>query len=127
MSMTTPPGRYLIFGLIDSRNGYLRYVGKTHKRREVRLLEHIEAAEEGRGSPVYDWIREVLGAGCKPEIFILERVPGEGDWREAERRQIAFWRNPGAIQFPYDHPPQTQHSKTTRIYFADLTNVLEGG
>ena len=125
--MTRSPGRYLIYGLVDPRTRCLRYVGKTHKRRELRLREHIESAEEGEASPVYYWIRQMLDAGCEPAIFVLERVPGDGDWREAERRQIAFWRNPIAIEFPHDHPPQTPKSTTTRICSVDLTNVSDGG
>lgn len=46
-------GRYLIYGLIDPRDSSLRYVGKTHKRRERRLAEHVARAVEGRSEPVY--------------------------------------------------------------------------
>ena len=73
---TVKPSRFLIYGLIDPRTRCLRYIGKTHKRRELRLKEHIEAAEDGETSYVYNWIRELLTSGYIPEIFVLERVPG---------------------------------------------------
>lgn len=37
-------GRHLIYGLLDPRDLALRYVGKTHMRREHRLARHIERA-----------------------------------------------------------------------------------
>ncbi|MBF0261548.1 MAG: hypothetical protein HQL97_06950 [Magnetococcales bacterium] len=123
---TTSVGRYLIYGLIDPRNRSLRYIGKTHKRREVRLQEHIQAATE-KQSPVYKWIGELLDKGLTPEIFILERVPKEQDWRLAERFHIEKWRSCKDISFPYIHPPQTIKSTTTRIDSAELTNVAAGG
>lgn len=52
-------GRYLIYGLLDPYELCLRYVGKTHKRREIRLKEHIEDALSGSTSPVHQWIRGV--------------------------------------------------------------------
>lgn len=121
------PSRNLIYGLLDPRDQSLRYVGKTHKRRELRLAEHLEAARSGRSSHLYNWIREVLEAGFEPEIFVLERVPGDQDWEEAERRQIAKWRSRGTIRFPCAYPPQTPKSVTVVISDAHLTNMHDGG
>jgi hypothetical protein len=105
----------------------LRYIGKTHKRREIRLQEHIEAAQAGETAHVYRWLRALLKAGHLPDIFVLERVPGTDSWEEAERRQIAFWRAPRKIDFPYTHPPQTRKSVPTLIRSAKLTNMHDGG
>jgi hypothetical protein len=121
------PSRFLIYGLLDPRNRCLRYIGKTHKRREIRLQEHIDAANEGKTSRVYTWIRELLESGHQPEIFVLDRLPGTYCWEEAERRQIAFWREAGEIDFPYIHPPQTPKSLPTVINAVDLTNIHPGG
>ena len=121
------PSRFLIYGLVDPRNRCLRYVGKTHKRRELRLNEHIEAARADGASHVYRWIRELLDAGHEPQIFVLERVPGTDSWEEAERRQIAFWREASEIEFPYEHPPQTRKSDPTVLHSVDLTNIHPGG
>ncbi|MFC1745933.1 hypothetical protein ACFL35_18215 [Candidatus Riflebacteria bacterium] len=122
-----PVGRYLIYGLIDPTNRCLRYIGKTHQRREWRLAEHLEKAKNGVDSHVYNWIRQLINKGLEPEIFVIEKVPPEKDWREAEIRNIAFWRNPIEIDFPYVHPPQTPKSKPTLIKSVSLTNVAEGG
>ena len=125
--MPVRPSRFLIYGLVDPRNRCLRYIGKTHKRRELRLQEHLEAARGGRTSYVYHWIRELLESGYLPEIFVVERIPGDCSWEEAERRQIKFWREPTEVQFPYTHPPQTRKSVLTIIHSVHLTNVHEGG
>lgn len=94
---TVRPSRFLLYGLVGPHDRCLRYIGKTHKRRELRLQEHIEAARNGQISQAYRWIREVLEKGYLPEIFVLERVPGTDSWEEAERRLIAFWRKPRDI------------------------------
>jgi len=121
------PSRFLIYGLLDPRDSCLRYVGKTHKRRENRLQEHLESAAEGRTSHIYNWIRSLLNVGLEPTIFVLERVPGTGDWEEAEKRWISFWRAQEGIAFPYSHPPQTPKSSETIIRSARLTNLHDGG
>ena len=123
----TRVGRYLIYGLLDPRDNSLRYIGKTHKRREWRLAEHIECARENDKRPVYDWIRELLHAGLEPAIFVWRRIPPENDWREEERKAISFWSHPHDIEFPYTHPPQTPKSKTVIIKRAQLENLTDGG
>ena len=120
-------GRYLIYGLSDPRDGSLRYIGKTHKRREWRLAEHIEHAREGDSRPVYDWIRTLLQAGTEPEIFVWRRIPADADWRQAERDAIAFWSSPEAISFPYVHAPQTPKSTEIVIQSVHLENATDGG
>ena len=120
-------GRYLIYGLLDPRDNSLQYIGKTHKRREWRLAEHIECAKEDDKRPVYDWIRELLAIGLEPEIFVWKRIPPNGDWREEERDAISFWSNASNIQFPYIHLPQTPKSKTIVINKVTLRNATKGG
>jgi len=120
-------GRYLIYGLIDPRNSCLRYVGKTHKRREIRLAEHVEDAAEGGSRPVHEWIRDLLASGCKPEIFVLARVSANSDWASAEKLAIARWREWPEQQLPYSHPPQTPKSHEVEIHCVRLLNVRSGG
>jgi hypothetical protein len=93
-------GRYLIYGLLDPRDLALRYVGKTHLRKELRLARHVAATIEGRSTPVCQWIRELDAAGLRPHIFLLRRVPPEEDWRRAERQAIDVWRSWTAPQQP---------------------------
>ena len=127
MALSKPPGRYLIYGLLDPRENELRYVGKTHKRRELRLEEHILAAKNGERAPVYVWIRSLLAAELEPIIFILERIPGTSNWKSAERVQIARWRHWPAESLPYLHPPQSVKSVPILINQVDLLNVQDVG
>ncbi len=120
-------GRYLIYGLLDPRDDSLRYIGKTHKRREWRLAEHVELARENDQRPVYRWIRELLSKNLNPIIFVWSRIPAEDDWREAEKDSILFWSQPDKIQFPYTHLPQTPKSEAIIIKRVKLENSTKGG
>lgn len=124
--MSIRVGRYLIYGLVDPRNRILRYIGKTHKRREIRLAEHIECAKNGDSRAVYVWIRELLERGMVPEIFVWKRISPEDSWRHAEKDAIAFWSNP-TVTFPYTHPPQTKKSVSVQIKGVELLNQTKGG
>ena len=79
-------GRYLIYGLLDPRDNSLKYVGKTHKRRENRLADHIEDAIEGSTAPVHNWIRELLSIDLEPMVFVLKRLEASENWRVGERK-----------------------------------------
>jgi hypothetical protein len=67
-------GRILVYGLLNPISDQLFYVGQTKKRREFRLLEHIEKAVGGSTLPVHAYIRDLLGKGRIPTIFVLEKV-----------------------------------------------------
>jgi hypothetical protein len=125
--MSVRVGRYLIYGLIDPRDRSLRYIGKTHKRREWRLAEHIQHALDGDQRPVYGWIRELLANNLEPEIFVWKRVPADADWRIAEKEAIAFWRGTDSPLLPYVHPSQTSKSMKTLIRTVSLLNATSGG
>lgn len=120
-------GRYLIYGLVDPRDSCLRYIGKTHKRREIRLAEHIAAAREGSSRPVHLWIRDALAAGVHPEIFVLERVEANLSWEAAEKSAIERWREWQKAALPYVYPPQTAKSTEVTIARVELLNVRAGG
>lgn len=120
-------GRYLIYGLVDPIDRGLRYIGKTHKRRELRLNEHIKHAVENDQRPVYNWIRSLLIENEQPEIFIFKKISADSDWRLAEKEAILFWKQNNLVQFPYIHPPQTKKSEETLIKYVDLLNATSGG
>jgi len=124
--MSVKVGRYLIYGLIDPRDRSLRYIGKTHKRREWRLAEHIACAIENDERPVYHWIRELLEIDMEPEIFVLKKISPDSSWREAEKEAIAYWKELH-IELPYTHPPQTPKSRSVLIFRVNLLNVTSGG
>ena len=121
------PSRNLIYGLFDPSDRCLRYVGKAHRLREIRLQEHLDEAKLGRNSDFHEWVRRLLKDGSRPEIFVLERVPGEKSWQEAEKKWISFWRNGDLLQFPYFHPPQTVKSHDVVINSVALLNMHKGG
>lgn len=78
-----------VYGLVDPRNGRVRYVGWTTDA-EYRLKAHILESEEGTTHKC-QWIRSLLENGLVPELKILEQ--GEGDtWSESERWWIKFYR-----------------------------------
>lgn len=120
-------GRYLIYGLLDPRDNSLRYIGKTHKRKEWRLREHIELAKENNPRSVYKWIRQLLKNELEPLIFILKRISAEDDWRLAEKEVISYWANPKNIKYPYTYPAQTKKSTSVIIKSVKLENLTDGG
>jgi group I intron endonuclease len=94
-----------VYGLIDPRSGELRYVGKTERSNVVRLKRHVHNAHEGVSSHAYNWLRQLLAAGLKPEVSVLEVHETAEALNEAERHLIAYFRSIGC----------------------DLTNATEGG
>lgn len=72
-------------------------------------------------------IRELLYADLAPEIFVLERVPGDLCWRCAEKVAVKMWRAWSLGNLPYTHPPQTKTSSPVIIARVDLRNVRAGG
>lgn len=87
----------LIYGLIDPRTNQLRYVGKTVKSEAQRLSTHVwHARFFKRRRYVLAWIKGVLDDGYQPEIFTIETVPVGGDWIEAEKFWIVYFRSIGA-------------------------------
>ena len=125
--MNARPSRYLIYGLIDPRSSALKYIGKTHKRRELRLEEHLADAELESSRPLHIWLRELIASEMEPKIFVLERVPGSSNWKEAEKRHIAFWKDVPDSYFPLIYPPMTRKSEPVHISAVDLLNQTAGG
>lgn len=125
--MSARPSRHLIYGLIDPRNSALKYIGKTHKRRELRLEEHLADAELESSRPLHIWLRELIESEIVPVIFVIERVPGSSNWEEAEKRHIAFWKDIPNSYFPLIYPPMTRKSQPVHINAVDLLNKTVGG
>lgn len=80
-----------IYGLTDPRTGAVRYVGKANDP-EKRLKGHLRECRR-RKTPVYAWIRKLVGLGLSPGLSVLEADCD--DWKEAERRIIAERRDAG--------------------------------
>jgi hypothetical protein len=103
-ALDNTPVSVLIYGLVDPRNGNLRYIGRTKRRLMVRLNGHIQSAKKASDRHVHSWIRGVLMAEMKPLVVLLEETDARS-WEEAEQFWIAYFRSLGA----------------------DLTNIAVGG
>lgn len=82
-----------IYALCCPMTGQVRYIGKAVDP-AARLKTHL-ADSLRRNTPVYCWIRKLLGMGQSPSMVILEAAPH--DWREAEVRLIAEYRAKGEL------------------------------
>lgn len=80
----------IIYALIDPRDGYAKYVGKTVQSSKQRLSAHISFARKKAHTFSARWILGLLKSGQLPEIAELETV--ESDWQEAEIFWIAYLR-----------------------------------
>lgn len=74
-----------IYGLIDPRDGRIRYVGKADDVKR-RLTEHVSKRKEMTHKR--SWIVHLSCLGLKPEVIILDIVPESG-WQTWEREWIA--------------------------------------
>lgn len=79
-----------IYALIDPRDHSMRYIGKANDAMK-RLQTHMRDCVR-RDTPVYRWIRKLVGLGQSPEILVLSECEG---WQAEERRLIARARERG--------------------------------
>jgi hypothetical protein len=94
---------YEVYALADPRTGAIRYVGWSYDAAQ-RFKDHLKCARNGRGrTRSANWIRSLLRIDLEPLQVIVET--GIGEWAEAERRWIRYYRRIGA----------------------DLTNHTDGG
>lgn len=72
------------------------YIGRTIQPLTMRLNQHIDFARRKKSMCARaHWIRSLLNAGLKPEIFEIEQVPLE-ESVEAEGNWISYFRYIGA-------------------------------
>jgi hypothetical protein len=78
-----------VYGLFDPREpGLMMYVGKTKRRLQRRLLQHLGLARNHVGSErLSSWMRQLLTEGVEPGIKAL--CLGDAD---KERQIIRLWR-----------------------------------
>ena len=84
----------LVYGLVDPRDGRLCYVGKAETPLFSRLDRHLsEARGKKSQSHKCNWIRNLLAAGLRPEVVILEDgFVSSQALSEAEVWNIAYWK-----------------------------------
>lgn len=86
-----------IYGLVDPRNGNLRYVGKTERKLSVRLNHHMHRAlKRGwRNTHKNCWIRALHREGLTPSIVAIFECDDELFLSEAEVFWIGYFRGLG--------------------------------
>lgn len=93
--------RTSIYILLDPRNQEIRYIGKTIKKLEYRLVEHLcEKSNNKRKA----WIRSLDKLGLKPIIEEIDFC----DWKES-----SFW--------------EIHYISLYKSWGCRLTNMTEGG
>ena len=80
-----------IYAVVDPRNNEVRYVGKTVRKLNQRLSEHLRSKAN---TYCAKWFRKLKSEGIKPEMLELEIVTE--DWQGAEIFWIAYLRWLGA-------------------------------
>ena len=89
--------RYIIYALVDPRDGEIRYVGKSAKGLyRPRRHQYFSTYKTHMHLPVYCWIRELSAVGLSYGIRILEVFPSDKQLDNAERQWIKQLRNAGA-------------------------------
>jgi len=97
--------RFVIYGLVDPRDGQLRYVGKSTTGLKQRLASHLCASSLRDRTLKNGWLKRLLTLGLRPEAFVLESCDNKTALNEAEQHHLA----------------------TMRYVGCDLTNMTSGG
>lgn len=81
-----------IYGLVDPRDGMLRYIGQTVSPLKKRLSSHVSGISHWchGGVEKNRWIGELVDAGLMPETLEIEVVPFS-DRLNAEKRWIEYF------------------------------------
>jgi hypothetical protein len=77
-----------IYALLDPLTFTPRYIGRTANSLGKRLSQHLADTKLRQKTALAGWLRELVAAGQKPPIALLDTVDNE-EWRQAEREWIA--------------------------------------
>lgn len=97
--------RFLIYGLVDPRNGHLRYIGRSSSgltRPRGHKCPSNLSREIGHKA---NWIRQLLAQGLSYDIVVIEEFDSQSELDTAEEFWIAYFASIGC----------------------DLTNKAKGG
>ncbi len=84
---------FIIYGLLDPRDGQLKYIGKTSSARFVdRMSQHRTVVDRTKRSK---WIRKLEKLSLKPQIIELESFSDEELAYVAETEWISMARHMG--------------------------------
>lgn len=83
-----------IYGLVDPRDGQLRYVGQTVCGLRTRMSRHL--ADRSRSHRA-NWIGLLRGLGLKPQMVVIQEFADDELLSQAEIHWIAYFK---ALGFP---------------------------
>lgn len=88
--------RFIVYGLVDPRDGQLRYVGRSSYGMR-RPLQHGQAWYLAKHPDwhVTRWVSQLQALGLSYDVRVLENHERAEDLVEAERRCIAHFRSLG--------------------------------
>lgn len=81
-----------IYGLVDPRDGQLRYVGKTTRKLSRRLIEHL--GKSTKKTHKSNWLAALAKLGLKPTLVEIQVVDIEVE-NQAETHWIAYFKSLG--------------------------------
>jgi hypothetical protein len=86
--------RWIVYALVDPRDGFIRYIGRTHAS-STRLKCHLRG-QVREGKQRRAWIAELHARGLQPRAIVLKVTHswggawrGEGEW--IERAKALGW------------------------------------
>ena len=85
-------GGYVIYALVDPRNGAVRYIGLSINHRQ-RLAGHLGRPRNRRLSL---WLHKLRAVEKKPRMAIIGFAEDEEEAKEEEHRWIVLYRRSGA-------------------------------
>lgn len=83
----------IIYAIIDPRDNECRYVGKTSQKLKYRIHSHKRTSEKNHRA---NWIKSICSDGFDPIFIVLEELPYEQGWVEAEQFWISYFKFLGA-------------------------------
>lgn len=72
-----------IYYLKDPITNKIRYIGRTSRKLNERLLDHISSSHSNHNSYKKNWILKLDSQGLKPEIGLLKKV--NCSWKESHK------------------------------------------
>lgn len=81
-------GRFIIYALVDPRDGAWRYIGKSSFGLK-RPKEHLRDALAGEQGWKANWIRKLIRFGLTYSIEVVEELASESELSDAEMEWIA--------------------------------------
>ena len=122
--MRNDDGLWLIYGLVDPRDGLVYYVGQS-SRGLLRPTEHLYPSAIKRQPLRAAWLIAMRTAGVNPVIRILERVTALGLLQAAERKHITRWRKRNPALANYDIKCRTMSAAHRRALSRAATARFE--